>query len=136
MVSDHPILGVLGRRPSASSAADPWLPGGTEPQLGETPARPRRTRSAPCTCLKAWALSGLRYFGSGAASVSSWRLPTGDPGGCWGAALGERDAAEPLSPLGLGGERGIWRAAFGRGLGHPSGGRGDAFGQGVDELSE
>lgn len=71
--------------------------------------------------------------------MSFWRPPTGDRGRCWGAALGERDAAEPLSPLGLGGERGIWRAAFGRGLGHPSGGRGgrgDAFGQGVDGLSE
>lgn len=120
-----PTLGVLGCRPAARRAPSraAGCPAGPSPawaRLGVLGAP-----GSPCTYLFAWAPSGARYFGSGAARVSSWRLATGDPECDWGAVLGKGDWAESPSPPGVG-DRGVsgcpWSALL-QGPDRPSGRR-------------
>lgn len=119
-----PTLGVLGHRPAAPSALSRRLPRGAEPQPGARLGVLGAPRN-PSTYLYSWSPSGARYFASGAAWVSCWRLATGDPECDWGAALGKGDRAESLSPrrVGDGGVSGCPWSALLQGPDRPSGRR-------------
>lgn len=95
MVSAHP----------GSSAPSPSSPRGRRTAgcaAGRAPPGEGLRAPAPAHCaalaltLRRVALRA-RYLGIGTASVSSWRLATGDSECDWVAAVGEGDGAEPLT---------------------------------------
>lgn len=91
--ADRPGRG--GQRAPREFCAIAQQPPGAPPGEGLRAPAPAHCAALALT-LRRVALRA-RYLGIGTASVSSWRLATGDSECDWVAAVGEGDGAEPLT---------------------------------------